>query len=286
MTKTLIATPDPDEPNEVVKLDLSAGAVHTVLVDGEPHIVLKPAIEDLGLDFSTQLAKLRARSWATVGQSPMVAEDGKTRDMAVAPVRTFLMLLATINENRVKDEVRPTLVAFQNETADAIEAYWTQGGAINPRATEEQLDSLQQLIEERRIRRSLGLVQIVAAMDDSVDPKWKRSRQMHHYAVAAGEEPDIAPEDRALTVETYLTERDLTRAERKSVRSGFGRQLVTAYRMTHAGAKPKESFGLVDGRERPIKSYTEADRDLFDTVWATFYADRYPAQRPFPGGAA
>jgi hypothetical protein len=286
MTKTLIATPDPDEPNEVVKLDLTAGSVHTVLVDGQPHIVLKSAVEDLGLDYSTQLAKLKRRSWAVVGQSPMTGADGKTYDMAVVPVRTFLMLLATINENRVKAAARPTLIAFQNETADAIEAYWMRGGAINPAASDDQLDALQQLIEERRIRRALGLVQIVAAMDDSVDAKWKRSRQMHHYAVAAGEEPDVAPEDRALTVETYLLDQGLSRDERRSVRSSFGKQLVVAYAMTHDGAKPKDSFGLVDGRERRVKSYTEADRPLFDKVWSALYADRYPAQRPLMDGAA
>ncbi|MCY0962456.1 phage antirepressor N-terminal domain-containing protein [Streptomyces sp. H27-H5] len=120
------------ESREVVQLDLSAGSIHTTLIDGQPHIVLKPAVESLGLDFSTQLAKLRGRSWATVGQSPMVAEDGKTRVMTVIPVRTFLMLLATVNENRVNEVARPTLVAFQNETADAVETYWTQSGARTP----------------------------------------------------------------------------------------------------------------------------------------------------------
>jgi hypothetical protein len=281
-----LSTSTPSEPNQVVKLDLSAGSLHTVLVDGEPHIVLKPAVDDLGLDFSTQLAKLKTRSWAVVGQSPMAGADGKTYDMAVAPVRTFLMLLATINENRVKATARPTLIAFQNETADAIEAYWMRGGAINPAASDDQLDALQHLIEERRIRRSLGLVQIVAAMDDSVDPRWKRSRQMHHYAVAAGEAPDIPPEDRALTVETYLVDQGLTAGERRAVRSSFGKQLVVAYAVAHDGEKPKDSFGLVDGRERRVKSYTEANRPLFDTVWSALYADKYPAQRPLLGGAA
>src|SRR5690349_5649296 len=73
-------------PAEVVQLDLSAGSIQTTLIDGLPHIVLKPAVEELGLDYPTQLAKLRTRSWATVGQSPMVADDGKVRPMAVVPV--------------------------------------------------------------------------------------------------------------------------------------------------------------------------------------------------------
>ncbi len=123
-----------NSPAEVVKLDLSAGSIHTTLVDSKPVIVLRPEVEQLGLDYSTQLKKLRERSWATVGQRPMVAEDGKTRDMAVVPVRTFLMLLATINEHRVAEHARRILIAFQNETADAIEAYWTRGEATNPRS--------------------------------------------------------------------------------------------------------------------------------------------------------
>ncbi|WP_405184245.1 phage antirepressor N-terminal domain-containing protein [Streptomyces albidoflavus] len=272
------------QPSEVVKLDLSAGSVHTVLVDGQPHVVLKPAVEELGLDYSTQLAKLRKRSWAVVGQSPATGSDGKTYEMKVVPVRTFLMLLATVNENRVAEQARPILIAFQNETADAVEAYWTQGGAINERATDEQLDALQAQIEERRIRRALGLVQLIAAMDDSVDPRWKKSRQLHHYAEASGEIAEIAPEDRALLVETYLKDRDLSPLECRSVRSTFGRRIALAYEIEH-GQKPKTSVGLVDGRERSVKSYTEADRPLFDKIWAEFYADRYPAQQQL-GGAA
>jgi hypothetical protein len=112
-----------------VKLDLSAGSIHTTLINGQPHVVLKPAIEELGLAYSTQLRKLKTRSWATVTQADMVAEDGKIREMATAPVRTFVMWLAGVNENRVAIAHRPALVAFQNETADAIEAYWTRGEA-------------------------------------------------------------------------------------------------------------------------------------------------------------
>ncbi|WP_432091087.1 phage antirepressor N-terminal domain-containing protein [Streptomyces sp. NRRL F-5630] len=272
-------------PSEVVKLDLSSGSVHTVLVDGQPHVVLKPAVEDLGLSYPAQYRKLQTRTWASVAQTAtQMPGDDQARAHTTVPVRTFLMLLATVNENRVAESARPTLVAFQNETADAIEAYWTQGGAINDRASDEQLDALQQQIEERRIRRALGLVQLIAAMDDTVDPRWKKSRQLHHYAEATGEIASIAPEDRALLVESYLKDHDLSPAERRSVRSSFGRRIALAYEIEH-GEKPKDSFGLVDGRERQVKSYTEADRPLFDKIWAEFYAGRYPAQQQL-GGAA
>lgn len=276
--------PDP-EPREVAKIDLSVGSIDTVMVDGEPHVVFRPAVEAIGLAYSAQLRKLRDRSWANRVDIATVAEDGKTRQMAAVDIRTFLMWLATVNETKVAPEIRPVLVAYQRETTDAVRDYWTKGGALNERATDDQLDALQQQIEERRIRRALGLVQIVAAMDDSVDPRWKRSRQLHHYSEASGETPEIAPEDRALTVETYLKDHELSKDERRSVRSTFGRRVSLAFEMQY-GEKPKDSLGLVDGRERSVKSYTEADRLMFDKVWDEYYAGRYPAQQQLGGDAA
>ena len=268
----------PHESTKVIKLDLSAGSIDTVMVDGEPHVVFRPAVEAIGLSYPAQLRKLNDRSWANRCDIATVAEDGKTRQMVAVDVRTFLMWLATVNETKVADEIRPTLVAYQRETTTAVNDYWTKGGAINERATDEQLDALQQEIEERRIRRALGLVQLIAAMDENVDPKWKRSRQLHHYAEATGEVAEISPEDRALLVETYLKDLGLSKDERRSVRSSFGRRISLAYELQH-GEKPKDAFGLIDGRERQVKSYTEADRPLFDKVWREFYADRYPAQQ-------
>lgn len=68
-----------------------------------------------------------------------VGADGKTRQMVAVDVRTFLMLLATIDARRVSEAARPLLVAYQAEVANVIEACWTKGGVINPRATEDQL---------------------------------------------------------------------------------------------------------------------------------------------------
>lgn len=133
---------------DVVKLDLSIGSLQTVLVDGEPYVVLRPAIESIGLSYSRQLKKLKTRSWAVVAQRATTGSDGKTYKMDVVSERTFLMLLATVNERGVSEELRPTLIAFQRETADAIASYWLDGGAINPRATPAQAEELQQRIAD------------------------------------------------------------------------------------------------------------------------------------------
>lgn len=273
------------QPAEIVRVPFMGGHIETVLINGEPNVVIRPALDAMGLDADSQLKKLKRKSWATTVMTTVVADDGKVREMATVNLDTWSMLLANIDEHRVSEMARPLVVDYQQKSARALREFWTQGGAINPAATDEQLDALEQQIEERRIRRALGLVQLIAAMDESVDPKWKRSRQLHHYAEAAGEIAEISAEDRALLVETYLKDRGLSRDESKSVRSSFGRRVSLAYQMKHNGEKPKDSIGLVDGRERQVKSYTEADRPMFDKVWDEFYADTYPAQQRLDGAA-
>ncbi|MFE9855501.1 phage antirepressor N-terminal domain-containing protein [Streptomyces sp. NPDC005780] len=261
-------------PGEVVQLDLSAGSIQTTLIDGQPHIVLKPAVEELGLDYSTQLAKLRTRSWATVGQSPMVADDGKVRPMAVVPVRTFLMLLATVNENRVAAAHRDTLVAFQNETADAIEAYWTQGGAINPRASEEQLDSL--------IARAKQQAEVLSILSGIVSPVWLETKGRLVAARALGEEPEIDPLDVPLYVPDFLKGLGLKRKQVDSVQSWFGRRAVAICDELGIDAPEKRQTDLSNGSVRETKAWTERHRPVFELTWARHYAADYPVQTILP----
>lgn len=47
-------------------------------------------------------------------------------------VRTFLMALATIHPGKVAEHVRPTLIAYQCEVADVIEAHFTGKGLQDP----------------------------------------------------------------------------------------------------------------------------------------------------------
>lgn len=223
-------------------------------VDGKAHLVLKPAVEGLGLDYATQYTKLRRRSWATVGQSPTVGADGRSREMVTVDVRTFLMLLATIDETRVAKDVAPKLRLYQAEVADAIEAYWTQGGAINPRATAEQLDAF------------AGKAKVLAALKEIVDPGWLEAKARILAAQALGETPQLDPATKPLTVSIYLTERGMTRAQIKAVQSNFGKRLKATYRGQYDAEPPVVED--VEGRHTiTVAQYQERHRPLFDRVW-------------------
>jgi hypothetical protein len=258
------------EPAEVVKIDLSVGSLHTVLVDGKPHIVLRPAIEALGLSYAAQSRKLKGRSWATVAQTATVAEDGKVRDMDAVPVRTFLMLLANVNENRVAEQVRPVLVAFQNETADAIEQYWTQGGAINSRASVEQVSDLRRQLDDTERARTaearlaaMGVAKKFGLVNDS----YVEGIARHELARMLGEEPDIDPADITITADEYLTDHGVAAKDLPSARTRMGRTIAALYRARYS-KEPQKVKRPVNGAFRDVAAYTYRDLDLFDTAWA------------------
>lgn len=137
----------------IVRVPFNGDEVLTTEVDGKPNVILKPVFEAIGLDADRQIKKIQRQPWATTSVTAVVAADGKVREMATADVRTFLMALATIPASRVNEAARPLLIAYQSEVADAIEAYWTKGGAINARATDEQIEQVQETLSEIAQRR-------------------------------------------------------------------------------------------------------------------------------------
>jgi antirepressor protein len=245
---------------EIVRIPFHGDEILCVDFEGKPEVVLKPVIEGLGVDYWKQIEKLRRRSWAVTHlRGVQVSDQDQRREMVTCDVRTFLMLLATIDETRVGKDVAPKLVAYQAEVADAIEAYWTKGGAINPRATDEQLAAI--------IDRARRQADVLRALDGIVDPRWLESKARHVAARALGEEPEDDPAGRPLTVGEYLDEQGVTATAARKLSPRFGKKLKAAYVRRH-GETPGTAPRFVDGAQRDVAVYSEADRHLFDAVWS------------------
>lgn len=251
---------------EIVPVPFHGEDILTVEVDGKPHVILKPVVESLGLDYWAQVRKLRERSWAcTALKAVQVPGDFQRREMVTVDVRTFLMLLATIDERRVAADVAPKLIAYQAEVADAIAAYWTQGGAINPRATEDQLAAVIDLSTKR-----MALLQAAAGL---VDPAWLEAKTRHELARGFGEAPELDPSTRPLTVGEYLHDKGITGSALRSMASTMGKQVKKRYRAEY-GSDPLPTERFVDGALRQVAGYSEQHRHLFDAAWATLAAVR------------
>lgn len=214
--------------SEIVHIPFQGDQLQAVAgEDGKPLIAFRPFVETFGLEYATQLRKLKTRSWATVCQEHMVAADGKQRQMAVVPVRTLTMWLATMNEHEVRADRREKLIAYQAEVADAIEAYWTDGLVINPRLSEEEarvkFDDLMGHYKATRMREVKATNRARAAERKQLRDQVQKER------------------DRAAAVEARA-ERRLAEVERES----------EAKRADHAEALAQQLIDLLKTRETSV----------------------------------
>lgn len=250
--------------NQIAAIPFHGQSVQSVEIDGKPYVVFRPLVESIGLDADSQMKRLRRHSWATTVKMTGVGADGKNRDMTVIDVRTLTMWLATIDENRVNEEARPLVIAYQNEVADAIESYWTQGGAINPRATEHQKKAM--MFE---LRSQMELAQAAKGLihDDFLEAKARII-----LARGMGEAPELDPATKPLYVQSFLKEKGLSKKQLSAKAPGFGKRLKNQWMKSHGTAPQKAPIELQNGRIIDVYGYTEADRPLMESIWQEHYA--------------
>ncbi|MGF1717927.1 phage antirepressor N-terminal domain-containing protein [Photobacterium chitinilyticum] len=93
----------------------------------EPYTPMKVIVENMGLAWQSQLAKLSAnpKRW-TITKIVMVAEDGKKREMACMPLRKLFGWLQTLSPNKVRPSIREKVIQYQNECDDVLWQHWNQ----------------------------------------------------------------------------------------------------------------------------------------------------------------
>ena len=109
--------------------------IYAVEYDGEPFTPVKPIVENMGLAWQTQHRKLMSNKdrWGvtimvipsqTFGKMTSLSNGGAQETLCI-PVRKLPGFLATINPNKVKPELRPKIIAYQNECDDVLWRYWS-----------------------------------------------------------------------------------------------------------------------------------------------------------------
>lgn len=88
--------------------------------DGTIWVSIKRISDILGIDAVTQTYKLKRKAWATTGQRPVVAEDGKIRFVSVVDLDSLPGWLFTIDSMRVACGVRDKLIRYQRECAKVL----------------------------------------------------------------------------------------------------------------------------------------------------------------------
>ena len=232
------------------------------------HVALRPVCDSLGLDADGQLQRLKRQPWTcTVIMPVQVPGDDQSREMVFIDRRTFTMWLATIDTGRVKNERTRELVrTYQCEAADALDQYFHEGIAVNPRAVGAPYD-----VETQA--RVLDILKNVIAKD------YLEAKARIVAARAMGDTPEIEAGARPLYIQDYLREKGATRDEVKRCSSSFGKYVREDY-VAERGVEPGKRFDETPtGQVHEVYAYTEADRPIFDRAWGRSYVKGFPEKK-------
>jgi hypothetical protein len=238
--------------------------IYAAEINGVPHVAPKPVCETLGLDWSAQYRRLQRQPWAAIAMMATPSAGGSQNTMMIDR-QTFVMWLATIDTSRVKDTAaRDLIVTYQREAAQALDRYFNEGGAINPNATEHQLNAL--------IRRAQMEMELCQAAKGLIRPEHLEAKARIILARGMGEQPELDPQTRPLYTQNYLEEKGVKSPRLQKIAGVFGKRVKAAYILKYGRDPEKYPLNLSNGQIRNVNAYTEADRPMFDSVWDQYYA--------------
>lgn len=252
--------------------------IYCVDYGGQPYAPVKPIVENLGLSWQPQAAKLKenATRW-TVTMIVTVAQDGKQREMICIPVFRVFSFLASISPDKVKEEIREKLVQYQTECDKALWQYWNNGYAARKDVrqtgmTESRLNALRSfLVTDCKVTG----VQVTYALDRA----WKKLEGESPLALT-GVRIDASPDDdRAM----YVTVTEIGKLYGMSARAlnpmltDFGLQTCEE---TKKGDKTKRTYMPTElGKQHGGKRFSDsAKNNMQKEVWNLFWhKDKLPA---------
>ena len=243
-----------------------------VMPNGDIGLPLRRLAVPAGLDPDGQRKLIKSSAWSEGRTDEMYVQlpgDTQARKHFVISHRIVPMWIANIGTSQMKDDAaRARIERWQVEFADALYGYVFRGGAINPRATVEQLDDI-----DLTIRRARERAAVLGSLKGVVDSAWLDAKGRHVAAIALGVEPDVDPATRPLTVGEFLENRGIQGASLRSMSTRFGKKLKNLYREKY-GTEPGTVDRFIDGALRSVAAYTEAHRDLFNQAWVAMLDTR------------
>lgn len=106
----------------------------TAMAAGVAYVAMKQVVENIGIDWAAQFVKLRnQKDKFNCCDIPMVAADGKIRNLLCIPLKKLNGWLFSINPSKVRADIREKLIQYQEECFTVLHDYWTKGKADNPR---------------------------------------------------------------------------------------------------------------------------------------------------------
>lgn len=242
-------------PNEIIPFNYKDSEVRVIELDGQPTFVLADVCAVLGLSNPSKVATQIDDDALTT--SEVIDSLGRRQ---TANVVTEPGLYQVIFMSR-KEEAKSFRRWVTHEVLPAIRR---QGGYISPAATEHQLNAI--------VRRAQMHMELLQAARGLIDPKHLEAKARVELARGLGELPQLDPGTRPLYTQDFLKSKNLSKKQMRSVAGTFGKRIKAAYILEHGKEPGKYPLNLPNGQTRDVCAYTEADRDLMERIWDTYYA--------------
>lgn len=125
--------------NQLTSINFHGQAILSAQQDGIIYTAIKPICENIGLAWNAQLERIKRDEVlnSTIRIIRMVANDGKNREMLCLPIHYLNGWLFGVDTNRVKAEIKETLITYKRECYQALFDYWNNGVAVNHRLSSD-----------------------------------------------------------------------------------------------------------------------------------------------------
>ncbi|PHM60486.1 antirepressor [Xenorhabdus stockiae] len=114
-----------NEPSKTISVPFYGSDLYIVNYNGEPYVPMRPIVEGMGLNWKSQLTKLKQRFNKGIVISTIPTKCG-SRSMICLALRKLTGWLTTIYPNKVKPEIRDKVIRYQGECDDVLYEYWTK----------------------------------------------------------------------------------------------------------------------------------------------------------------
>jgi len=175
---------------------------------GRVYVAMRPIVEGMGLSWGSQFDRINKDKRFDIKTVDFTGKDNKPRKMMSLATEHLAGWLYSINPNKVRKDLRETIIAYQKETFNAINDYWNKGSASRVEVNVPTMDINMQVFHS--IQASLdmfaksmhtaltGVISqnkaILKLLDEKDTPTNKDGRPAHYntYLTAAETEEIVA----------------------------------------------------------------------------------------------
>lgn len=115
--------------------------------DGQGWVILKRMCECLGVDFHSQMRRIKRAEWAAGVMMTSTGADGKHYEMFCLSIEQIPYFLATLEVGRVSEAVRPKLRLYQREVVKVLADHFLRKKGTTNKAAEAPVFDVEKIVE-------------------------------------------------------------------------------------------------------------------------------------------